>query len=267
MQGRRTPMRVALYMLVGMFLAFMVVPILAVVPTAFSEASYLRLPPQSYSTRWFTAFFEDAQWRTSLMTSLRIAVMATILSVCMGTLAALGLARLPARIAVLLKAVFIAPMILPVIVTAVSLYFVAQQIGLQGTELAMVLGHSLLCIPFVVINVEIALRSVDPSWRHAAAGLGASDATIFRTVVFPNILPGIMGGAVFSFITSFDEVIVSIFLAGYGSKTLPVKMWEEIRLEFTPVIAVGAVLLIGLTVVLFGLDRLASLRKGGQGDG
>jgi len=267
MQARRTPARVALYMLVSLFLAFMVIPILAVVPTAFSDASYLRLPPDSYSTRWFTAFFEDAQWRTSLVTSLRIAVLATLLSVCMGTLAALGLARLPPRLRAGLKAVFIAPMILPVIVTGVSLYFVALRVGLQGTELALVLGHSLLGIPFVVINVEIALRAVDPIWRHAAAGLGASDATVFRTVVFPNILPGIMGGAVFSFITSFDEVIVSIFLAGYGSKTLPVKMWEAIRLEFTPVIAVGAVLLIGLTVLLFGLDRLVRLRAGGKGDG
>jgi len=260
--ARRISARVALHSLVALFLAFMVMPILAVVPTAFSDASFLRLPPQGYSTRWFIAFFEDAQWRTSLVTSLRIAVLATILSVGMGTLAALGMARLPPRLRVGLKAVFIAPMILPVIVTAVSLYFMALQVGLQGTETAMVLGHSLLCIPFVLINVEIALRAVDPTWLHAAAGLGAPDAAVFRTVVLPNILPGIMGGAVFSFITSFDEVIVSIFLAGYSTKTLPVKMWEEIRLEFTPVVAVGAVLLIALTLVLFGLDRLGRLRRG-----
>ena len=259
--------RITLYMVVALFLAFMVMPILAVVPTAFSDASYLRMPPKHYSTRWFTAFFEDDEWRRALLTSLRIAVMATALSVCMGTLAALGLERLPPRLRAPLKAVFIAPLILPVIVTAVSLYFVAQSVGLQGTETAMVLGHSLLCIPFVVINVEIALRSVERSWLDAAAGLGASEATIFRTVIFPNILPGILGGAVFSFITSFDEVIVSIFLAGYGSKTLPVKMWEEIRLEFTPVIAVGAVLLIALTVLFFGLDRLSRLRSGEMDDG
>lgn len=259
--------RITLYMVVALFLAFMVMPILAVVPTAFSDASYLRMPPKHYSTRWFTAFFEDDEWRRALLTSLWIAVMATTLSVCMGTLAALGLERLPPRLRGPLKAVFIAPLILPVIVTAVSLYFVAQSVGLQGTETAMVLGHSLLCIPFVVINVEIALRSVDRSWLDAAAGLGASEATIFRTVIFPNIVPGILGGAVFSFITSFDEVIVSIFLAGYGSKTLPVKMWEEIRLEFTPVIAVGAVLLIALTVLFFGLDRLSRLRSGEMDDG
>lgn len=268
MTGRGIPARVALYSVVALFLAFLVVPILAVMPTAFSDASYLRLPPQDYSTRWFVAFFEDTQWRTSLATSLRIAVLATILSVGMGTLAAIGMARLPPRWRAGLRAIFIAPMILPVIVTAVSLYFAALQVGMQGSELAMVLGHSLLCIPFVVINVEIALRSVDPTWLHAASGLGASDATVFRTVILPNILPGIMGGAVFSFITSFDEVIVSIFLAGYSTKTLPVKMWEEIRLEFTPVVAVGATLLIGLTLVMFGLDRLSRLRAAeGSGDG
>lgn len=256
MAGRLLLPRIALNCFVALMLAFLVLPIVAVVPSAFSEASYLRMPPETYSTRWFDAFFADAEWRRSLLTSLRVAVFATLIAVVIGTLAALGLRGLPRSAQAVLRALFIAPMIVPVIITAVALYFVGQRVGLVGTELGMVLGHSLLCIPFVLINVGIALRSVDRSWLQAAAGLGASGPVIFRTVTLPNIIPGILGGAVFSFITSFDEVVISIFLAGYRSKTLPVKMWEEIRLEFTPVVAVGAVLMIALTVLPFLLNRL-----------
>lgn len=256
MPGRLDYPRIALYCVVSLMLAFLVLPILAVVPSAFSEASFLRMPPESYSTRWFGEFFADAEWRRSLVTSLRVAVFATTIAVVTGTLAALGLRSVSPLAQAMLRALFLAPMIVPVIITAVALYFVGQQVGLVGTELGMVLGHSLLCIPFVLINVSIALRAVDRSWVQAAAGLGASDPVIFRTIILPNIVPGILGGAVFSFITSFDEVVISIFLAGYRSKTLPVKMWEEIRLEFTPVVAVGAVLMIALTFLPFLLNRL-----------
>lgn len=253
--------RIALYCFVSLMLAFLVLPIISVVPSAFSEASYLRMPPESYSTRWFAEFFSDAEWRASLLTSLRVAVFATFIAVVAGTLAALGLRDLPPTAQAVLRALFVAPMIVPVIITAVALYFVGQRVGLVGTELGMVLGHTLLCIPFVLINVSIALRAVDRSWIQAAAGLGASAPVIFRTVTLPNIVPGILGGAVFSFITSFDEVVISVFLAGYRSKTLPVKMWEQIRLEFTPVVAVGAVLMIALTILPFVLNRLTGRHR------
>jgi putative spermidine/putrescine transport system permease protein len=129
-------------------------------------------------------------------------------------------------------------------------------VNLNGTILGMSLGHAMLALPFVVINVGIALRAVDENWLRAATGLGAGPWRVFRTVVLPNIVPGIAGGAVFSFITSFDEVVVSVFMAGYANKTLPVKIWESIRLEFTPVIAVAATLMIGLAVLLFALAAL-----------
>lgn len=255
--------RIALHILVSVLLAFLVVPILAVIPSAFSEASYLRMPPENYSMRWVSEFISDRQWSTSLLTSFRIAILATCVSVVMGTLAALGLRNIPRRLAMVLNALFLAPMIVPVIVTAIALYFAGQRLGLVGTELGLVLGHSLLCIPFVVINVGISLRSIDPSWLRAAEGLGASGPVVFRTVILPNIMPGLLGGGVFAFITSFDEVIISIFLSGYATKTLPVKMWEEIRLEFTPVVAVGAVFMIALTVLPFILHRLTEKPKKG----
>jgi putative spermidine/putrescine transport system permease protein len=253
----------ALHVLVAVLLAFLVLPILAVIPSAFSEASYLRMPPENYSTRWVTAFFSDTQWSRSLLTSVRIAILATLLSVVLGTLAALGIQNVPRKLVIVLNGLFLAPMIVPVIVTAVALYFAGQRVGLVGTELGMVLGHSLLGIPFVVVNVGISLRSIDPSWLRAAEGLGASGPVVFRTVILPNILTGLLGGGVFAFITSFDEVIISIFLSGYATKTLPVKMWEEIRLEFTPVVAVGAMLMIALTLLPFLLHRLTEKQKKG----
>lgn len=248
--------RIALNVAVSAILAFLVVPILAVVPGAFNEATYLRLPPESYSLRWFAAFFADAGWRASFWTSFAIAFMATGLSVALGTLAALGIARTSGFLQRLLTGAFLAPMIVPVIVTAIALYFVSQRAGLIGTFLGLALGHTLLCLPFVVINVGIALRSIDRTWLLAAEGLGAGPFTAFRTVTFPNVLPGMLGGAVFAFITSFDEVVVSVFLAGVQAKTLPVKMWETIRLEFTPVVAVASTFMILLTVLPFVLARL-----------
>ena len=260
MDGSNTLPRIGLHVLVAILLAFLVLPILSVIPSAFSEASYLRLPPENYSTRWFKEFFLDEGWSISLLTSLRIAVTTTILSVVIGTLAALGVQNAQGKLAMAIKALFLAPLIVPVIVTAIALYFMGQKFGLVGTELGVVLGHSLLCIPFVVINVGISLRSIDPDWVRAAEGLGATGPMVFKSVVMPNIVPGILGGGVFSFITSFDEVVISVFVSGYSSKTLPVKMWEEIRLEFTPVVSVSAVLMIALTILPFLLEQLVNKR-------
>ena len=261
----RTPLawRIAVHVVAGLVLAFLVLPILAVVPAAFNETSYIRLPPEDLSLRWFVSFFDDREWVSSLLNSLRIAALTTAFTVLLGTLAALGLDRTEGRARRVLTGLFLAPLIVPVIVTAVALYYVSQRMGLVGTALGLGLGHALLCLPFVVINVAISLRSVDPSWRRAAEGLGAGPLTVFRTITLPNIVPGILGGAVFAFVTSFDEVVISVFLAGLWSKTLPVKMWETIRLEFTPSVAVAATFIIVLTVVLFGLARALGAGQAG----
>ncbi len=248
--------RIVLNVVATTILAFLVLPILAVLPGALNEASYLRLPPSDYSLRWFGTFFADVEWRTSLIMSFQIAFVVTVISVVLGTLAALGIERTTGVWKKLLTGAFMAPLIVPVIVVAIALYFVSQKLGLVGTVTGMALGHTLLSLPFAVISIGISLRSVDPSWLWAAEGLGAGPFTIFRTVTLPNIMPGILGGAVFSFITSFDEVVISVFLAGYQAKTLPVKMWETIRLEFTPVVAVASAFMVLLTVFLFLAGRL-----------
>lgn len=249
-------MRIAANSAASLVLAFLVLPILVVVPASFNKASFIYLPPKAYSGVWYERFLADGEWRTSLVNSLEVAMLATAIAVVLGTLAAIGLRRIGGQARIWLIALFLAPMIVPVIVTAVAMYRSALDVGLNGTILGMALGHTVLALPFVVINVAIALRAVDDNWLRAAAGLGAAPWTIFRTVTLPTIMPGITGGAIFSFITSFDEVIIAVFLAGYANKTLPVKIWEAIRLEFTPVIAVAATVMIALAILLFAVAQM-----------
>ena len=153
----------------------------------------------------------------------------------------------------------LSPLIVPVIMTSIALYYIMRPLGLHGTIFGLAIGHSLLALPFVVVNVGISLRSIDPNCTRAAEGLGASPLRVFRTVTLPLILRK-AGGSAFAFITSFDEVVVSIFLAGVQAKTLPVKIWEAIRVEFTPVTAVASTVLLAITLLLFFGVKVAGRR-------
>jgi putative spermidine/putrescine transport system permease protein len=251
------------YIGANLVVAFLVLPILAVIPTSFNRASYIAIPPESWSLRWYSAFVADAEWRTSLSVSVQVALLAMVVALALGTPAAIGLQRVAPRLRSLLSGLFLAPMIVPVIVSAVAIYRTALDVGLNGTLIGMALSHAALALPFVIINVGISLRAIDQRWLQAAAGLGADSWTVFRTVTLPNILPGLVGGGVFAFITSFDEVVVAVFMAGYGAKTLPVKIWETIRLEFTPVVAVAATFMILLAGLLFLMARLIGTKRNG----
>jgi len=251
----------------SLVLAFLVLPILAVVPASFNHATFIRLPPETWSLRWYQAFLNDPEWLRALLASSRVALLATIISVSFGTAAALGLERVSPRVRTALLATVISPLIVPVIMTSIALYYVMRPLGLHGTILGLALGHTLLAVPFVVVNVGVSLRGVDPNCVRAAEGLGASPWRVFRTVTLPLIVPGLAGGAAFAFVTSFDEVVVSIFLAGVQAKTLPVKLWETIRVEFTPVTAVASTILLAITLVLFVMVKSALRGVDGQGRG
>ncbi len=238
-------------------LAFLFLPVLAVVPASFNNSSFIRLPPQALSLRWYHAFLADPEWLRALGTSVSVAVLATALSVVLGLMTALGLDRAPPRLRASIVALVLSPLIVPVIMTSVALYYVSRFVGLHGTVLGLAMGHTLLCLPFVVINVGVALKGVDPNCQRAAEGLGASPWRVLRTVTLPLILPGLVGGAAFAFVTSFDEVVISIFLSGSQAKTLPVKMWETVRVEITPVAAVASTLLLALTVLVFLAVQIA----------
>jgi putative spermidine/putrescine transport system permease protein len=256
-----TAPRMLLHIVVAALLAFLVLPAFVVVPASFNQASFIRLPPDAVSMRWYGAFFGDPEWFSSLLTSAKVAAIATLASLALGTAAALGVERLPGWARRVCSGLFLAPLIVPAIITAIALYYVARPLGLVGTTAGLALGHTLMCLPFVAVNVGVSLKGLDPTLLRAAEGLGAGPWHVFRTVTLPIIAPGLAGGAVFALITSFDEIVLSIFLSGIQGKTLPVKMWETIRVEFTPVVAVAATLLIALTLVLFAAARLSRRRS------
>jgi putative spermidine/putrescine transport system permease protein len=252
--------RALLHGVVSLVLAFLVLPTLVVLPASLNHASFIQIPPSALSARWYREFFADPEWLASLGSSLRVAVLATSLSLVLGTSAALGLERLHGAWRAVLSGLFLAPLVVPAIVLAVALYYVARPLGLAGTTVGLALGHTLMCLPYVVVNVGVSLQALDPSLQRAAGGLGAGPWRVFRTVTLPSIAPGLAGGAVFAAITSFDELIVSIFLAGVRTQTLPVKLWETIRVEFTPVVAVAASVVVVISLLGFLSLRLGSRR-------
>jgi putative spermidine/putrescine transport system permease protein len=241
--------------------ALIVVPVLATAPLAFSAQSFIRLPPQAWSLRWWVAFFADPSWLRALATSLEVATLACLLAVAAGTSAALALPRCGLRVRVFVNGLFLGPLIAPVIVLAVGLYALARALGLVGSVLGLVLGHTMLALPYVVMNVGVSIAALDPNLALAASGLGAGPLRVFGTIILPAILPGVIGGGVFAFVTSFDEVVLAVFLAGPSVKTLPVRIWEEIRVEYTPIVAVAATIMIVLAALGLGIGTLTARRR------
>jgi putative spermidine/putrescine transport system permease protein len=230
---------------------FLIVPILVVIPISFGSGKYLEFPPPGWSLQWYRHFFADKSWLDAAWMSLRVAFLATATATVLGTMAALALTRRASRGSALANAVLMTPLVVPVIVYAVGAYALTLKLGLASTMLGLVVTHSALALPFVVVNVGAPLRTVDRRLERAALSLGASPLVAFRTVVLPLILPGVLAGALFAFITSFDEAVVALFLTDPASATLPVKMWSSIRLEIDPTIAAPATMLIvGSTAVL-----------------
>ncbi len=247
---------------------FLVAPILVIVPLSFNAEPYftftegmLRFDPEAYSLRWYREVYESEAWRGSLVNSLVIGAFATILATVLGTLAALGLASpaMPARR--LVMGLLISPMVTPVIISAAGMFFFYSSIGLGQTHLGLILAHTALGIPFVVITVTATLSGFDRNLTRAAASLGAGPMIAFRKVQLPLIAPGVLSGALFAFATSFDEVVVVLFMAGIEQRTIPRQMWAGIREQISPAILAVATFLIAFAVVL--LATVAWLRRRG----
>ncbi|WP_459677251.1 ABC transporter permease [Pseudomonas fluorescens] len=231
-------------------LVFLVVPILVIVPLSFNEGSFLSYPLSGFSLRWYQEFLGSLEWMRALRNSLIIAPAATLLATALGTLAAVGLARGEFRGKGLVMAVLISPMIAPVVIIAVALYFFFAQLNLLNSYLGLVLAHAALGVPFVVITVAATLQGYDRNFSRAAASLGAPPLLAFRKVMLPLIAPGVISGALFAFATSFDEVVVTLFLASPAQRTLPMQMFGGIRENLNPTIAAAATLMVGASAVL-----------------
>lgn len=257
---RVTPFQAALWSVVALTCVFMILPSLIVIPMSFNESRMLQFPPRGFSLEWYRTFFERPDWTVATLNSFVVAVLTTLLATVLGTVAALGLVRGRVPLRGLVTSVLLTPLIVPTIVTAVALYNVLAPIQLVGTIPGMVLAHTVLALPFVVVNVSAVLQRMDWRIEQAARSLGASPVTAFFLVTLPVIRPGILAGALFAFITSFDEVVVAIFISGTEAATLPVRMWSGLRFEINPVVASASTLLIALSVVVLVLATLLRRR-------
>jgi putative spermidine/putrescine transport system permease protein len=287
-----TPLERAWYwayrVICALIFLFLIVPILVVIPLSFNAEPFftftermLAFDPEGYSLRWYDTLltfghlnadaprdwtwwkqaWEQSTWIQVTKNSLIIGVFSTILATVLGTLAALGLSRpdMPYRKAIM--AILISPMIVPLIITATGLFFFYSQTGLAGTYLGIIMAHATLGIPFVIITVTATLVGFDQSLNRAAASLGASPTTTFFQITMPLILPGVISGALFAFVTSFDEVVVVLFVAAFDQQTIPRQMWNGIREQLSPAILSVATILVIVSIGLLTAVELLRRRS------
>ncbi len=225
---------------------------------SFSSATYLTFPPPAFGLRWYEAYFSNPDWLKPTWVSIWVACAVVVLATFLGTLAALGIARLPKAMRVVAAGLILSPLIVPGIVVAIGIYYAYSRYGLVGTPIAMVLAHTCLAVPFVVTSVPRVCRASTRLLEQAALSSARPGATFFQ-VTLPLIQPGVLVGALFAFITSFDELIVALFISGTGAVTLPRRMWDDLRFQIDPTIAAVSTLTIVLTAALMGAAHL--LRK------
>lgn len=265
-----TPMeRVAYYsfrLFCAAVLLFLIIPILVIIPLSFNVEPYfsftegmLALDPEAFSLRWYEDMVNNPQWVSALKNSLLIATASTLIATVLGTVAALGLSKHNMPLRNLVMALLISPMIVPVIIAAAGMYFFYTELNLAQTYWGVILAHAVLGTPFVVITVTATLAGFDQSLIRAAHNLGASPTYSFFKITMPLIRPGVISGGLFSFGTSFDEVVVVMFITNVEQRTVPRQMWSGIREQISPTILAVATLLVVFSALL--LVTLELLRR------
>jgi putative spermidine/putrescine transport system permease protein len=240
----------------GAVIAFLILPILIIFPLALNAASYLSFPPSAFSLRWVQRVAADPAWLQALAMSLAAAFLSAILALLLATAAAVALsrARFPGKRAV--YAVVLMPMILPGIITSVSAYFFFSRIELAGSLVAIALGHTVLALPVALIILSATLGGFDIRLEQAAQSLGAGRLTAFRRVTLPLIAPGLVSAAIFAFLSSFDELLMALFLSGPATQTIPVRIWNAVQFQLDPSIAAVSAILVLVSVLALGAAAL-----------
>lgn len=242
---------VALWIYCSLIFLFLLAPILIVIPLSFSSSTFFSYPVPGWSLQWYASFFSSASWRSAIQNSFIVGAATAAIATPLGTLAALGLHLSKKPYKRVLFGLFVAPMVVPVIITACGLYFFLAKIGLVNTMPGLIASHVIIAAPFVVIMVATALNNLDPALPRAAASLGATPTRVFFDVTLPLILPGIVAAAVLAFVASFDDVIIVNFIAGVEQTTMPKELWKGIRDETSPlVLSVSTVMVVVSTIVL-----------------
>ena len=245
----------------GLVFLFLIGPILVIIPLSFSSEPWFTYPLPGLSLRWYDDFFMNDRWRIALENSAIVAVASTLIATTLGTLAALGLSRGNVPFAGLIMSVLISPMIVPVVIVAVAMFFGFAAVGLNNTYIGLIMAHAALATPFVVITVTATLSGFDRSLTRAAANLGASPTVAFRRVTLPLIAPGLISGGLFAFVTSWDEVVVALFLSSPEQRTLPRQMFSGIREQISPTITAAATFLVIVSALLMATLELLRRRS------
>ncbi len=253
--------RILLWVVSALVLTFLITPLLIIVPLSLSSGTMLTLPIPGWSLRWYAEVVASEPWQNSLLHSLIVGVIATVLATVLGTLAALGMTRAEFPGKSLLMGVLISPMIAPLVIVAAGAYFFLLPLGLTNSLIGLALVHAALGAPFVLITVSATLAGLDPSLPRAAASLGANPTVVFRQVILPLIAPGVISGGLFAFVTSFDEVVVAMFLTGPANRTLPRQMFDGLRDNISPAILAVATLLILVAILLLATVELLRRRN------
>jgi putative spermidine/putrescine transport system permease protein len=257
----RNPRRLLMATLGALTVFYLLAPTLVIVPMSFTQARILSFPPQGFSFQWYQRMFTDPQWASGMVNSVQVATLTAILATVLGTLAALGLTRGRFTGRTLVNAVALSPLIVPVVVIAIGMFGLFVQWRIAGSVVGLVIAHTALALPFVIVNVGASLRTMDRNLELAAANLGADPRRSFMHITFPLILPGVLAGAIFAFITSWDEVVIAIFMTSARFRTLPVEMWEQVRQVVDPTVAAVSTTLLVVTttllVILFVVRRQA----------
>ncbi|MFC2250597.1 ABC transporter permease [Labrys portucalensis] len=255
------PLRLFLALFCLLVAIWLVLPTLVIIPMSFNQNKSLAFPPSGFSWQWYENFLTNPDWSSSFINSLRIATIVALIATLIGTLAALGLSRMKHAGGGILRALLITPMVVPGVVLAVGIYSVYLTYKLVGTDLGFVIAHTMLAIPFVLIAVSASLEMFDVRLEKAAASLGANRFTTFRTITLPLIAPGILSGLLFAFVTSFDEIIVALFITNPYLKTLPVQIFTSITRDADPTVAAVGTIVFLVTTLLIAAGLLLGARS------
>ncbi|ANT54396.1 ABC transporter permease [Mesorhizobium amorphae] len=249
-------LRVALLGFTALVAGFLLLPVVFIVLLSFGSSRWLAFPPPGWTLKWYQELFADPAWLDAALTSARIATMTAILAVAIGLLASFALVRGQFAGREILRGLLLTPMVLPVVVFAIAIYAFFLRLGLGGTTIGFVIAHTVLALPFAIIPIATALEGFDKSIEDAAIVCGASPLEARLRITLPSIRIGIFSAAIFSFLASWDEVVVAIFMASPSLQTLPVKIWGSLRSDLSPVIAAASSLLVGLTLALMVVTAL-----------
>ena len=250
----------ALAIFAALTAVFLIAPILAILPLGFSDGEFLVYPIRHFSMKWMEAFFASEKWAVAVKNSFFIGALAASLATVLGTMAAVGLARTDFFGKKLLTGFVLSPLVVPIVIYAVGLYFFFAPLGLTQTYTGVVLAHAALGSPFVVVTVGASLSNFDHNLMRAAASLGASPLVAFRRVMLPLVLPGVVTGALFAFAASFDEVVTVLFLASPEQRTIPREMFSGLRESLSPIIAAASGVMIVTAILLLVAVKLLERR-------